>query len=198
MITACAKWGTNARHPLGITSMSDFNDLERIAAQRDAQAFRKLFEKYGPLVKAFMMKQGVDPATAEELSQETLISVWKKANLYAREKGSVTTWIFAIARNLRIDRIRMEETWSELPDVYEQEASADAPADEVIAKEQLHLKLKQALALLPPEQREVIHLSFIEGLTHGDIAQRLELPAGTVKSRLRLAYLKLRAQVEDL
>jgi RNA polymerase sigma-70 factor (ECF subfamily) len=180
-----------------IKRMSDLEKLEQIAAKRDAQAYRELFEKYGPLVKAFMMRQGTDSSTAEELAQETMLSVWRKAALYSREKGTVITWIFAIARNLRIDRLRSEETWVELPDRYEQEASGDATADEVVSGEQRRSLVRQALEGLPSDQREAVVLSFIEGLSHRAIADRLGLPIGTVKSRIRLAYLKLRSTIME-
>jgi RNA polymerase sigma-70 factor, ECF subfamily len=177
--------------------MSDLEKLERIAAYNDAQAYRVLYEKFGPVVKAFMMRQGMDGATAEELAQETMLSVWRKARLYSRDKGSVATWIFAIARNLRIDQLRKEKTWVELPDDYAQEASPETSPDEAISAEQQSRKIKTALNELPDEQREVVVLSFIEGMPHRAIAERLGLPIGTVKSRIRLAYLKLRNAVGD-
>ncbi|RUO98148.1 sigma-70 family RNA polymerase sigma factor [Hyphomicrobium sp.] len=177
--------------------MSDREKLERIAANNDPQAYRALFEKFGPIVKAFMMRQGTDAATAEELAQETMLNVWRKASLYSLDKGSVTTWIFAIARNLRIDQLRKEKTWVELPDTYVEQASSEIAADEAISSEQERQKIKQALDGLPKEQREVVVLSFIEGLPHRAIAERLQLPVGTIKSRIRLAYLKLRTAVGD-
>ncbi|WP_045836355.1 sigma-70 family RNA polymerase sigma factor [Hyphomicrobium sp. 99] len=177
--------------------MSDFEKLEQIAARKDAQAYRALFEKFGPIVKAFMMRQGADPATAEELAQETMLSVWRKAGLYSEAKGSVATWIFTIARNLRIDRLRKEKIWVELPDQFENEASAEMSPDEIVSRDQQHLIVKRALDELPQEQREVVVLSFIDGLPHRAIADRLGLPVGTVKSRIRLAYLKLRGAVGE-
>jgi RNA polymerase sigma-70 factor, ECF subfamily len=177
--------------------MSDLEKLERIAAYNDAQAYRVLYEKFGPIVKAFMMRQGTDAATAEELAQETMLSIWRKAALYSQDKGSVATWIFAIARNLRIDQLRKEKTWVELPDNYAQEASSDTSPDEAVSGEQQRAKIKKALDGLPGEQREVVVLSFIEGMPHRAIAERLSLPVGTVKSRIRLAYLKLRTAVGE-
>jgi RNA polymerase sigma-70 factor, ECF subfamily len=144
-----------------------------------------------------MMRQGADPATAEELAQEAMLSVWRKAGLYSQNKGTVATWIFAIARNLRIDRLRREKTWVELPDNYEQQASRDESPYEVVSGDQHHMIIKRALEGLPEGQREVVVLSFIDGLSHRAIADRLGLPIGTVKSRIRLAYLKLRSAVGE-
>ncbi|MEQ1718815.1 MAG: sigma-70 family RNA polymerase sigma factor [Hyphomicrobium sp.] len=180
----------------GRASMAEF--LHRVAAKGDAQAFRELFEIYAPRVKAYMMRQGADATTAEELAQETLLTVWRKAGLYSDERGSATTWIFTIARNLRIDRLRKEMTWVELPEGRNEEASDDpSPAEHMEAKERRR-RVQTALAELPADQHEVVALSYVEGLSHSEIAERLKLPLGTVKSRMRLAYLKIREAVEDL
>jgi RNA polymerase sigma-70 factor (ECF subfamily) len=175
--------------------MSDSDKLRQIAGRRDPRAFKQLFEKYAPRVKSLMMRYGADANTAEELAQETLFAVWRKATLYSDEKGSVTTWIFAIARNLRIDKLRREETWVELPDGYDQQPSTDVQPDEVLSDEERRLKMRLALNSLPADQLQVVTLSFIDGRSHSQIAEQLGLPVGTVKSRIRLAYLKLRAVV---
>lgn len=185
-----------ARNAPGLIPMAEF--LQRIAERGDVEAFRKLFQAYAPRVKAYMMRQGADPNTAEELAQETLLTVWRKAGLYSGEKGSATTWIFTIARNLRIDRLRRELTWVALPDGHDEEASTDALPDEVLSEVERRGRVQKALATLPPDQLEVVSLSYIEGLSHSEIAERLGLPLGTVKSRMRLAYNKLRESVEDL
>ncbi|MEM9030892.1 MAG: sigma-70 family RNA polymerase sigma factor [Pseudomonadota bacterium] len=172
--------------------------LQRIALHNDAEAFRILFENFAPRVKSYMIRQGADPATAEELAQETLMTVWRKAQLYSGEKGSATTWIYTIARNLRIDRIRRETVWQELPDGLNEEPSGDLPPDEVVSQGERRDRVQAALRTLPQDQHEVVILSYLEGLSHSEIAERLELPLGTVKSRMRLAYQKLRETVEDL
>ena len=102
--------------------------LRRVAEQADPAAFRELYQTYGPRVKAYMMRQGADAATAEDLAQETLFTVWRRASLYAADKGSAATWIFAIARNLRIDRLRREVPWQELPEERLEQPSSEAAA----------------------------------------------------------------------
>lgn len=177
-------------------TMSDL--LQKVAQSRDVEAFRKLFELYGPRVKSYMMRQGADSTTAEDLAQETLLTVWRKAQLYSDEKGSATTWIFTIARNLRIDRLRREVSWQPLPENRDEEASdAPDPEEEVTEKERRE-KVRSVLATLPPDQSEVVTLSYVEGLSHSEIAERLGLPLGTVKSRMRLAYQKVKEAVEDI
>ncbi|MEO1281085.1 MAG: sigma-70 family RNA polymerase sigma factor [Pseudomonadota bacterium] len=176
--------------------MSDL--LQRIAESSDADAFAQLFQNYGPRVKSYMMRQGADPHTAEELAQETLLTVWRKAQLYSGDKGSATTWIFTIARNLRIDRFRREKPWQELPEGRDEEPSNDTPPDEAVSERERSARVHAALNNLPSDQQEVVALSYLEGLSHSEIAERLSLPLGTVKSRMRLAYQKIREGVEDL
>jgi RNA polymerase sigma-70 factor (ECF subfamily) len=172
--------------------------LRRVAANGDIEAFRKLFQAYAPRVKSYMMRQGSDANTAEELAQETLLLVWRKAGLYSGDKGSATTWIYTIARNLRIDRLRREVAWQPLPEGADEEPSLDPAPDEEVSERERGERVRAALAELPADQSEVVTLSYVEGLSHSEIAVRLNLPLGTVKSRMRLAYQKIREAVEDL
>jgi len=173
--------------------------LLRIARERSEAAFRELFDEFGPRVRSYMRRQGVDAATADELAQETLLTVWRKAALYSATKGTPASWIFTIARNLRIDRIRREVGWQELTDDdADTIPSEDQAPDETVSAVQRQARVQAVLAELPPEQREVVVLAFIDGLSHAEIAQRLSLPLGTVKSRMRLAYQKVRSALEDL
>lgn len=172
--------------------------LRRISERSDTDAFRELYGVYGPRVKSYMMRQGVEQQVAEDLAQETLLTVWRKAALYSGEKGSATTWIFTIARNLRIDRIRRETPFQSLPDAYAEEASPDPSPEAAASTGEIEVRVRAALAELPADQREIVTLAYIEGLSHSEIAQQLELPLGTVKSRMRLAYQKVRAALEDL
>jgi RNA polymerase sigma-70 factor (ECF subfamily) len=187
------------RHPYPVKiprAMSDL--LQKVAQSRDVEAFRKLFELYGPRVKSYMMRQGADPTLAEDLAQETLLTVWRKAQLYSDEKGSATTWIFTIARNLRIDRLRREVAWQPLPENRDEEASDAPDPEEQVTERERRDKVRAVLATLPADQSEVVMLSYVEGLSHSEIAERLGLPLGTVKSRMRLAYQKVKEAVEDI
>lgn len=172
--------------------------LQQVATHRDVEAFRQLYQAYAPRVKSYMMRQGADAATAEELAQETLLTVWRKAALYSGEKGSAGTWIFTIARNLRIDRLRKEVPWQELPEGHDEVASSDALPDDEVAEGERRDRVKRAMSMLPQDQLEVVNLSYIDGLSHSEIALKLGLPLGTVKSRMRLAYQKIREALEDL
>jgi RNA polymerase sigma-70 factor, ECF subfamily len=177
--------------------MSDL--LLRIATERSDDAFRGLFEEFGPRIRSYMMRRGADAAMAEDLAQETLLTVWSKANLYSPDKATPATWIFTIARNLRIDRLRKEVAWQELSEEHAEEIpSGDAAPDDMVSERQRQARVQAVLARLPADQREVITLAFIDGLSHREIAERLSLPLGTVKSRVRLAYEKVREALKDL
>src|SRR5690606_4640050 len=130
--------------------------LRRVATAADAEAFSSLFETYAPRVKSYMMRQGTDAATAEELAQETMLAVWRKASLYSADKCRAATWIFTIARNLRIDRLRRQRVWQELPDSHQEEAD-DAPLPEqIVAEREASIRVQAALAGLPADQLEVV------------------------------------------
>ncbi len=172
--------------------------IERIAQSRDRAAFGLLFDKFAPKLKAFMLRKGVRPEQAEELVQEAMLSVWTKAGLYNPAKGTVSGWIYTIARNLRIDRIRRESTmaYTTLEDF--DQPSDDPAIDEALANRQEQASVAKALSAIPAEQRDVLVLSYIEDLPQVEIAKRLSLPLGTVKSRMRLAYSRLRKSLETL
>src|SRR5215510_7887209 len=116
MVTLSLIPGSGGRTPLSAHRGIMADLLQRIAERADPAAFRELYEAYGPRVKAYMMRKGADAGTAEDLAQETLLTVWRKAALYAGDKGSITTWVFTIARNLRIDRLCSEVPWQGLPE----------------------------------------------------------------------------------
>ena len=172
--------------------------LRRVAEQAEPTAFRELYQTYGPRVKAYMMRCGADAATADDLVQDTLLTVWRKAALYASDRGSIATWVFTIARNLRIDRLRRELPWQQLPEERLTEVSGDLPADEIVYAKERQRRVGAALAELPDEQRAVVTLSFVDGLPHSAIAEQLGIPLGTVKSRIRLACQRIRLSVGDL
>ena len=172
--------------------------LRRVAERADPAAFRELYEAYGPRVKAYMMRKGADAGTAEDLAQETLLTVWRKASLYADDKGSMTTWVFTIARNLRIDRLRREVPWQELPEWRLAEPSEEALPDAGIGREAAAGPVAGCPCRLAPRSAG----GRVARLPGRLVAQRdcnaPGLPLGTVKSRMRIAYQKVRAALEDL
>jgi RNA polymerase sigma-70 factor (ECF subfamily) len=163
-----------------------------IAARQDRAAFAELFKFYAPRIKTMLMRAGAAAEVAEELAQDTLLVVWRKAAQYDPSRASAAAWIFTIARNLRTDKLRQEQraklfAMHETPDTEEPERP-----DDVFENSEQQARVRAALCELPEEQLRVVQLSFIEGRVHGDIAKLLNLPLGTVKSRLRLAMSRLR------
>lgn len=167
-------------------------DIVAVARGDDRAAFARLFAHFAPRVKGYMVRQGMDHARAEELAQETMVAVWRKAALYDPQRAAAAAWVFTIARNLRIDALRRERH-PEVPDDVLLDHPDDGPAaDAVVAEGQRFRRLQGALADLSPDQAEVVRLSFYADLAHPAIAEKLNLPLGTVKSRLRLAMNRIR------
>lgn len=172
--------------------------VETIAASADRGAFKMLFEHFAPRLKAYLMRLGCDSATAEELVQEVMLTVWRKAGSYDRHQASAATWIFTIARNRRIDRLRRERR-PEL-DPSDPALVPDGPegADGVVWAGQVEARLKTVIESLPSEQSDLIRRAYFEDLSHREIAESSGLPLGTVKSRIRLALQRLRERMHDL
>jgi len=175
-------------------SMSEL--LLAVGQKQDINAFETLFRHFAPRVKAYMSRGG-GSASAEELMQETMVAVWKKAAMYDASKGAASTWIFAIARNLRIDAYRRERR----PEFDVNDpafvADADPLADMVMSAFEDAGRVQEAMASLPPDQAAVLKLSFFEDQSQSAIATALNVPLGTVKSRMRLAFVKLRSIIGD-
>ena len=144
-----------------------------------------------------MLRLGAEPQQAEELAQETLLTVWRKAGAFDRAKAAPSTWIFTIARNLRIDAARRARRVEPADDPSDA-ADAEPAPDEALVAAQSETRVRQALLSLPTEQAEVVRLSFFSDKPHSEIAEELALPLGTVKSRLRLAMRRLRDLLADL
>jgi len=183
--------------PFSPAKQDDFAALLfRVAETRDRAAFATIFDHFAPRVKSFMMRKGASAELAEDLVQDAMIAVWTKASLYAPERGSASTWIFTIARNLRIDRLRRESSVY-FTDLENFDAPSDeAPGDEALNRSQEDAHVARAMAQIPPEQRELLILSYVEDVPQSMIAERLKLPLGTVKSRMRLAYRRMRKLLE--
>jgi RNA polymerase sigma-70 factor (ECF subfamily) len=149
-------------------------------------------------VKAFLMRGGADAETAQEVAQETLILVWRKAASFDRTRASASTWIYTIARNKRIDVLRRTARPAiETEDWLTVFAPEDADADKSVLAGQTYTRVQELLSDLSAEQLTVIRKAFFEDKTHTAIAEELKLPLGTVKSRIRLALGRLREALEN-
>lgn len=186
-----------ASYPIsGERSLLD-DQLVTVAEKRDRTAFANLYAHFAPRIKAYMIKRGCDAATAEELAQMSLVTVWEKAALYRPEKASASTWIFTIARNLHIDAIRKARRPEPDPNDPYFVPAGEKAADDSIAESQDATRVRAAIASLPSDQQDVLRLSFYEEMSHGEISKALSLPLGTVKSRLRLAFRRIRNDLGD-
>ena len=174
--------------------MDEFEDLiVAIARRRDRTAFRALFDHFAPRLKTFFMRGGLDPSAAEEIVQETMVKVWRKADQFDPAKAKASTWIFSIARNLRVDFLRKEKRPQ--PDFNDPMFVPDAEPDgfDTLSVAQEADMVREAFAALPPDQKAVLTLAFYEEKPHSEIASELGLPLGTVKSRIRLAFQRIRS-----
>jgi RNA polymerase sigma-70 factor (ECF subfamily) len=172
-------------------------DILAIARAQDRAAFARLFGHFGPRVKSYLLRLGADQGQAEDLTQEVMLAVWRKAPAYDPKLAAPSTWIFAIARNRRIDALRADKRAQLDPDDPGLHPEADALPDRALDAGRWESRLSQALRDLPPEQAQMLKLAYYEDRSHGDIAQSLRLPLGTVKSRLRLAVARLRTMFGD-
>jgi len=168
----------------------------RIANDRDQSAFELLFRYFAPRIKSYCLKLGAGACTAEEITQEAMVSIWRNAAQFDPSKAAPSTWIFTIARNLAIDRFRK----SRRPqfDYSDPALVPDEPLtpDRLIERTELQENVRQIMDALSSNERKVLMLSYFENLSHFEISRRLSLPVGTVKSRIRLAFGKMRSKLE--
>jgi RNA polymerase sigma factor (sigma-70 family) len=170
-----------------------------VARDRDRRAFGELFDFYAPRIEGWLIRSGVDRATAEEVCQDAMTTLWRKADLYDPAKATPATWLYRVARNRRIDlarrnRVAIMEPGDAAFDIVDE--NAVDPTLTVDARDREDA-LRTALAQLPPEQLELVRLAFFDSLSHSVIAERTGLPLGTVKSRIRLAFGRLRKTLES-
>ncbi|EPE96224.1 sigma-70 family RNA polymerase sigma factor [Rhizobium grahamii] len=174
------------------------NSLMGRVASRDKAAFEAIYRHFVPKLRSFMARSSNEPAVVEEYVQEAMVTVWRKAHLFDPSRGHASTWIFAIARNLRIDAFRRGPKPDFDPADPLLAINGTEPPDELVLRSQQADALREAMKQLKPDFVEVLRMSYFEGLPHGAIAEKLGLPLGTVKSRIRLACEKLRAALGDL
>jgi RNA polymerase sigma factor (sigma-70 family) len=172
--------------------------LAAVAGKQDRAAFAQLFTYFAPRIKAYVRRLGAPDQKAEDIVQEVMITVWRRASLYDATQASVGTWIFTIARNKRIDDLRRERHPEIDPNDPSLVADAADSADELVMWQDQARRLHDAISALPEEQALILRKNFFEHKAHGVIARELDLPLGTVKSRARLALAKLRQVVGDI
>lgn len=169
--------------------------IEAVALHRDREAFAELFSYFAPRLKAWLIKSGATPGAAEDFAQDAMLTVWRKADLFDARKARAATWIFTIARNRRLDMLRRDARPLPVPEIELAEQTVERP-DDIVALSQDAARVRDALSQLKPDQVEVLRLAFFMDSPHSEIARQLDLPLGTVKSRIRNAMIKLRLILE--
>ena len=189
--------GTGRKHVNGKTLTKWDSLLVRVGRERDRDAFAELFAHFAPRIKSFLLKLGTDMSLAEEMAQEAMIMVWRRAETYDPAQSGAGTWIFTIARNKRIDRLRRENR--PLPDMTDPSLAKDEPerGDLAVQRIQDEEKIRAALKNLPEEQAKMLFAAYYEEKSHREISDESGVPLGTVKSRIRLALNRLRAHLEN-
>ena len=161
---------------------------------RDRAAFAALFDHFAPRLKGFIMRSGTGSGQAEEIVQDVMLTVWRKADQFDPQKAQVAAWVYQIAKNRQIDVLRKENRPlpEELKSDAQDSARTDTDAGQILAVEQEALQLKEAISKLKPDQREMIEKAYLGELTHQEIKAQTGLPLGTIKSRIRLGLERLR------
>ncbi len=181
-----------------VHDVSDLSALVARVRQGDHAAFGSLYDELAPRVFGVVRRVVRDPAMSEEVTQEVFAEMWSSVNRYDETRASVAGWVTMIARRRAIDRVRAEQSRRNRADQLAQESPVAEPAAESIVTDRDEAtRVHAAMATLPDDQREVVRLAFLEGMTHSDIADSLGVPLGTVKGRVRLALKRLRVGLGD-
>ncbi len=182
----------------------DDENLIRLISERQSAALGLLYDRYGRLVFSLALQVTSDAAVAEEITQEVFLQIWNKANTYQAAQGKVTTWITSVARHRAIDSLRRRGARPEghqvdFADSEEPDLVDPVGVEDQVVFTQRSLAVRRAIAQLPPEQQKALALAYFKGLTHQEIAEQTGEPLGTVKTRIRLAMLKLKQLlIEDI
>lgn len=171
--------------------------IQKVAESRDKHAYRLLFTYFAPRIKSFLLKQKIADELAEDLTQEVMVTVWQKAHMFDPAKARLSTWMFRIARNKFIDKVRRQKHVEVDVDDHIQLMEAPEKTDTEVIQNQDRTRIMSAMDTLKPELRSVIELSFYQDLSHSQISAQLDLPLGTVKSRMRAAFQRLRTELGD-
>ena len=189
---------TTTSQASGDGSAPSLNDLVvAVGLRRDRVAFAGLFAHFAPRLKAYLMRNGCEATAAEEVVQEVMVTLWRRAETFDPSQASASTWVFTIARNKRIDMVRRERRPEIDPDDPALRPEAEPSADHAVETAQDSERLRAAMTVLPAEQQEILRLAYFEDLPHSAIAERCDMPLGTVKSRIRLALTRLRKTLKD-
>jgi RNA polymerase sigma factor (sigma-70 family) len=166
--------------------------MKRVQSQRDRIAFRELAAYFAPRLRQFLASRGASRHDADEVTQETLLAIWAKASSYDASRASLSTWIYSVARNRWIDRTRKAKRYDIDPKDPAWVPSAPESPDEAYDTKEREKRISIAMNGLTVDQAEIMRKVYFDGKAHRVVAEELDIPVGTVKSRIRLALGKLR------
>jgi RNA polymerase sigma-70 factor (ECF subfamily) len=184
----------------GAAGLDDFDAwMVAVAHHQDRAAFARLFAHFAPRLKTWLIRTGSEPALADDLVQDAFVALWRKASQFDASRARVAAWLFTIARNLRVDRHRgWSESWQSLDNIDVGQVPDTEPGfDARLAARQSEDSVRHALTCLSSEHRTLVQLSYYDDKSHSSIAEELNLPLGTVKTRLRAAASRLRQLLEE-
>jgi RNA polymerase sigma-70 factor (ECF subfamily) len=196
----CSRLNVANRNKGSVTTQALVQEIAMLVAavadRHDEEAFTQLFDHFAPRLNAYLRRLGADSASAEEITQETMVILWRKAALFDPQKSSLATWLYRIARNRCFDHLRRNRL-----DFLDVSDPFFELVDEVDLVTQVDMQwrekaVRSALEDLPKEQLSLVRLAFFDGLSHSQISERIGLPLGTVKSRIRLGFARLRRSLE--
>jgi len=193
----------NGDPPKGPLADHEDSVLVSLAASGDARALAELYDRYSRIVMSFSLRMLSDPLAAEELTQEVFFRAWRQANAYNPSRGSFATWILSITHNMAIDELRKRNRRPQRADLDDPIATlantpdADRSVEDRVWLGSLRDEMREALDILPDPQRHAIELAYFRGLTQREVAELLNEPLGTIKTRMRLGMRKLRTYLEE-
>ncbi len=180
----------------GAGPISDRDEQTRwlcaVATDRDRPAFAALFGHFAPRIKTYLRRKGLSAPVAEDLTQEVMVTIWRRAETFDPGQSNANTWIFTIARNKRIDHLRREIKPDLDPNDPAFEPSGTEDPNARVLRMEDSERLRAALGDLPAEQQDLLRRAYYDDKAHSEIAEETGLPLGTVKSRIRLATARLR------
>jgi RNA polymerase sigma-70 factor, ECF subfamily len=172
-----------------------------LVERKDAQAFELVYDRHGGVAYSLAYRIVGDRGTAEDVTQEAFLSLWRSGAKYDRTRGSVRTWLLGVVRNRAIDALRRQAARAPTIDLDLERLPDTSPVSELTDSKALRKEaareVRGALSMLPADQLKVIELAYFAGLTHSEIAEALGMPLGTVKGRMRLGMEKIRAALAE-
>ena len=189
--------GGGAANDAAVERQAETNLLVKLQTQQTSAVFDELFRRFAPKLKSYLISLGSAHDIAESVVQDVMTTVWTKSHLFNAEKASARTWIFTLVRNRYIDLKRAEARQSKAYDLYAESGVETETSSEIQLNHTAGQEISLLLEKLPKEQAEILLMAYVEGKSHREIAEQLGVPIGTTKSRVRLAFQRLRKLMEN-